>query len=90
MNAYSIIELKYNDALPIIELLNNSKIKKALDYLMQWDFAGEREHSLSFVKNLSFGPRYKVFNRGKYIIALYKDSPEVILYRKTRNTTSNK
>ena len=65
---YTIIILKYNEAKPVIDLLKSGNVNKAIDYLAQWDYAGESEHGMSISKTPPWGKDDRTYKLGKYTL----------------------
>jgi hypothetical protein len=89
MNAYLIVTLQYDEARPVLDLLESWKVKKAFEYLQAWDYGGESEHPLSFVRDLVEPACRERYKRGRYRLHVNRYGPAVTLYRTTRNRSYN-
>lgn len=65
---YTIVILKYDDAKPVIDLLQTGTVQRAIDYLKQWDYGGESEHIMNMTKTPPWGADDKTYKWGKYTL----------------------
>jgi len=78
---YTIVTLQYNDAKPVIDLLNTKGPKAAIQYMSQWDMGGENEHSMSVSQEAPWGTYDKTYKVGKYTLVYDRHSDTVSLVR---------
>lgn len=78
---YTIVILQHDEAKPAIELLKTKTVQSAIDYLKQWDYAGESEHSMNMSKTAPWGKDDKVYKWGKYTLFYNPNSDYIGLAR---------
>lgn len=81
MKVYDIVCLQYDEAADVLKMLDAGDIDDALNYLAQWDYGGESEHTETELNHKSGGLDL-MDSKGDYIILYNYHLDYVALYRK--------
>lgn len=80
--AFLIITLQYDDAKPVNDFISAGKYNDAINYMAQWDYGGENEHT---TYDMPYGTDSKTIKKGPYVLVWNPRLDDTVtLYRTAR------